>query len=268
MNYRLRSSEPAKRRLKGPLIALALLAAALIAVRVFAPGFASKTLLSVFAPVWKGGNAALDAGMAAEGLAKSKRSLIEENASLRRELEAARLELSAARVLEAENAELRAALGVAGAEKGTVAAVLAKPPVSPYDTIILEVPAGAAIAAGSPIYANEWVLLGEVAEVHGSRIVGRLYSTAGVETNAVIERTQSPHKAVGVGGGNFELRVPREVDVSVGDRLMSPGLSQKLLGEVRQIESGQSDSFKLALVRSPVNIFQLKWVIIGSRPLR
>ncbi|HVS80036.1 MAG TPA: rod shape-determining protein MreC [Candidatus Paceibacterota bacterium] len=264
MNYRLRDSSTKKKSRKVPLIILAAVVLALVATRVFAPAFSSRAIAAIFAPIMRSGDTlARDAAASGDAL-KSKSDLIAENAELKSELQAAQDELAVSRDLETENGELRDLLGLVRATKETPALVLSKPPLSPYDSLVIEIGSQYQVAAGDRVYADGDILLGEVAEADGPTAKVRLYSNAGTEIDAVIERTGVPQKVVGAGGGNFSIKAPKEVDVKAGDVLVVPSLGRKVLGVVKQVDSEPTDAFQQVLIKSPVNIFQLKWVTIES----
>lgn len=264
MNYRLSSSNVRRSR-KPALYASLALIAALVLLRVLAPGFSTRVMHAVSVPLWRSGNAVADTAELADVLTKSKTALARENANLRRELESSRRELSALQSLASENDELRRLLDLSGEEGFVTAVVLAKPPLSPYDSLVIEFGPNSPVAVGARVYAEGDAALGEIAEVNGTTAIARLYSTAGTEVDGTMDRTNVEHKAQGTGGGSFELKVPKEVDIQVGDKLVMPGLRPKVLGIVRQIDSRPSDSFQHALIKSPVNIFQLEWVMIERK---
>lgn len=67
-------------------------------------------------------------------------------------------------------------------------------------------------------------------------------------------------EAIGIGGGNFRLEVPREMDVKEGESITIPSISPNIFGIVEKIEYKEADSFQTILFKSPVNTGELKWV--------
>lgn len=64
----------------------------------------------------------------------------------------------------------------------------------------------------------------------------------------------------GRGGGNFRIKLPREVESLVGDRVVSADIGYSLVGVVESVESQPTDAFKEVLVSSPTNIFDIRFV--------
>lgn len=264
MNYRLKDSAGTRRGRSSKWLVLGAATVVLVLLRVFAPAFSTTMLHAVFAPFMRSELAVSDAASVSEGLIKSKRQLIDENAELRSELAEAQNKSALAGNLEAENAELRKLLELKAGRMMTAAIVLSKPPLSPYDSLVIEFGLEGNVALGDRVYADGDILLGEIAGVQGSTATVKLYSTAGSEIEATIERNNIAQKTVGSGGGNLEIKAPKEVDVVIGDVLVIPGLEKKILGVVRQIDTQPTDSFQRVFIKSPVNIFQLKWVTIEA----
>ena len=69
-------------------------------------------------------------------------------------------------------------------------------------------------------------------------------------------------QVVGRGGGNFEMTLPRDFDLPEGTALTLPGINSYLLARVVTVISDPRDSYKKALLVSPVNIQELKFVQI------
>ena len=138
--------------------------------------------------------------------------------------------------------------------------VLARPPRTPYDTLVIEgrVPIGAIVGmVGGP-------LLGTVTDAFARESKVKLFSSSGEKTEAVLERADTPVELLGLGGGNFKIEVPREIAVEIGDRVISSGRSQNLLAVVGGVEVSPTDTFKKILAKSPINIFSIRKVIIAE----
>jgi hypothetical protein len=70
---------------------------------------------------------------------------------------------------------------------------------------------------------------------------------------------------VGRGGGNFEMIIPRDFIILKGDEVVLPGIVPYVVGIVETIISDPRDSFTKALLVSPVNIQELKFVEVESQ---
>ena len=64
----------------------------------------------------------------------------------------------------------------------------------------------------------------------------------------------------GGGGGNFEMIIPIELDVTNGTIVYLPGSTSFVVAIVDEIISKPSDPFKKVILHSPINIQNEKWV--------
>ncbi len=108
------------------------------------------------------------------------------------------------------------------------------------------------------------IYIGEVSEVypHISKII--LYSTPGHKLSVVLGTNSVSVEAVGVGGGNFNIFLPREVEVKEGDVIIIPSITTNVFGIVEKVNFKDKDSFQTVLFKSPVNISELSFVEIVS----
>lgn len=143
-----------------------------------------------------------------------------------------------------------------------IAAVLTRPPQTPYDVIIIDAGSNESVSVGSEVSLPEGPILGVVSEVYSKRAKVKLFSASGEETSAVLERNNMPVILVGTGGGNFKLTLPRDIIVEKGDRILSTDIASRHLATVGEINIRPTDSFKEVLARSPTNIFVLRFVFV------
>lgn len=144
-----------------------------------------------------------------------------------------------------------------------VAAVLTHPPQTPYDIIIIDAGSDDSVTIDSEVSLPEGPILGVISEVFSKKAKVKLFSTAGEETSAVLERGSVPVILVGAGGGNFKLILPRDIKAEKGDRILSPGISPRLLAVIEEISVRPTDSFKEVLAKSLTNIFALRFVFVA-----
>jgi len=174
-----------------------------------------------------------------------------------------------------------------------LASFLSKPNQSLYDTFIIDVGAKDGILVGQRVFALGNVPIGRVVEVNPNTAKVILYSNPGEKTEVVISSKQilptsgsdgsttpsasntttseggpaSPSQGgdafmqvTGRGGGNFEMVLPRDFVLEKGAEAVLPGITPLVLGTVQTIISDPRDSFQKALLLSPVNIFEIKFV--------
>lgn len=257
MNYLLRSKPPSGRQkfLRTAFIILVFL----IALSIFAPNFFSNNLRRIASPFWSLKenflkNTSLGANF------KSKAALIAQNEELLARLREANASLAAYGLLEAENEEMRKALGALGDRRAVWAEVLVRPPISLYDTFVVKIntsevkPLLKVLAYGS-------TLIGEVSEVGESIALVRLYSAPGNQFEAILETSGEQVEVTGTGSGNFVFEVPKTINITLGEKVFFAG-SKNVIGTARAIEEKPSDSFKTIHIKSPINLYQLKAVQI------
>lgn len=147
-------------------------------------------------------------------------------------------------------------------DHNVLASILTYPPQTPYDIIIIDAGSNDFVALGNKVSMTEGPILGLVSEVFPRSAKVRLFTTSGEKTNAVLERNEIPVILEGVGGGNFRISLPRNIDVEKGDRILSRDLSSRLLAVVGDVSAKSTDSFKEIIAKSPANIFNLRFVFV------
>lgn len=193
----------------------------------------------------------------------SKNTLLKDNDTLREENLSLRGELANYQSIENENKSLKELLGRLGENNSYIlATILAKPNVTLFDTLLLDVGKNKNIEVGDIVFAYGNIPLGKVSEVYNSTSKVTLFSNPGEKTNAVISSTNTYIDLVGRGGGNFEIILPRDFTVSEGENVLLPDLNNYLIAKVVSTISDARDSYQKALLISPVNIQQLKFVQI------
>jgi cell shape-determining protein MreC len=196
------------------------------------------------------------------GYFSSRRELYLENKELKEQLDVMSAKLADRSFLRRENVFLKERLGRYEKEPERIlAVVLAKPDITPYDTLILDVGYDSGVSKGDLI-VFENVVLGEVTEAYHTTSKARLYSSCGERVAVFIGDNAIAAEAEGLGGGNFEIELPQNVDVSVGDSIYIPQFQPQILGIVEQINVDPNDAFEKILFRSPINPFSLRFVDI------
>lgn len=110
-------------------------------------------------------------------LIKSKENLSKENNELKKELNLINSKLLLSQILLRENNELKTLLGRKEEnQKFILANVLAKPNLSPYDSLILDVGEGYGIKKGDKVIVNNNVVIGELEDVYLKTSKVRLFS--------------------------------------------------------------------------------------------
>jgi rod shape-determining protein MreC len=193
-------------------------------------------------------------------LLRTKSNLIKENKELESNLIALNIKLLEKDLLQKENEELKNILGRSSKTNFLLSRILSKPPQSFYDSLIIDIGKNKGLTKGQEVYASDFVLIGKIDEIYGSTSKVKLFSSPGEEHEIEIGEENIRAIAVGLGGGNFEIKLPRGVDVKVGDHISSPSLNTSLLGIVATVEVKEGDPFQKVLFKNPFNFSQTKWV--------
>ncbi|MBU6231084.1 MAG: rod shape-determining protein MreC [Patescibacteria group bacterium] len=253
--------EARKRRSSGKRIAFyacAAIVAIVAAVQLLRPMLFPSLFTTIARPFWR-------VQLAIQlGSMRSPEALMQENAYLTQQLDAANVRLQSVQSLESQNEELKALLGRASSTPYTLAAVLEHPAVSAYDELIIDIGSDYGLQDGDPVYASGDALIGKVSEVLGDTAKVLLYSSPGQSYEVMIGKAHSSAEAIGRGGGQYEAQLPRDVSVSAGDPVNAPGLSAAPFGIVSAVVSDPAQPFEKVLFAPPVNIYQLRWVLVDT----
>lgn len=191
---------------------------------------------------------------------KSKKALNFENQELKAKIREQEAELSNHGTLVSENLSLKSTLERNKEGEFILAGILSKPHKSPYDTLVIDIGEDHLILPGDEVFAYGDVPIGRIDQVfeNSSKVV--LYSSAGEKKEVIVAGKDIYLETVGRGGGNFEMNIPRDMELAPGTEVTIPGIFPYTLAKVETIISDPRDSFVKALLVSPVNIFELKFV--------
>jgi cell shape-determining protein MreC len=224
--------------------------------------WADGFVLRLVAPLWHGENVVAKNIWEATNYLRSFDEVVKENQALKEQLTSAHLQSLSHNINPFGNTEILKTLSRSSSTESVAASVLARPPETPYDVIIIDRGTRNAITVGDTVRLSEGAEIGKVIEAFDktSRVI--LYSAWGQKTNAVLERDALPVTMSGRGGGGFEFTVPREVVIVEGDRILSPFTEASLVGVVEDVEASPTDSFKKVLARGVVHPRTLQYVIV------
>lgn len=169
-------------------------------------------------------------------------------------------------LLSDENEQLKSMLGRPPFYSHRVlATILIRPGRVPFDTLIIDIGKKDGVAEGAHVYAVDTTVIGRVTEVFEttSRVI--LYSSPGESVAVLIGPENIGAEAKGLGGGNFEIILPREVPIEEGNTINIPGIEPFVLGVVGYIQKEPSDAFQRILFKSTANIQEIKFVEVLIR---
>lgn len=218
----------------------------------------------IFRPVLAAGGSIGEKIKNAETFFISKNSLAKENENLKSEIAGSEADRANYDSVVAENASLKEILGRKNEKTPMVlSAILAKPNQSPYDTLVVDAGENL-IKTGDTVFALGNVPIGRVAETYPNSSKVILFSNSGEKTQVVLGDKNIFMEITGRGGGNFEMIIPRDFTLAKGDQVVLQGIVPYVVGVVETVISDPRDSFQKALLVSPVNIQELKFVEVQT----
>ncbi|MDB5244507.1 MAG: Rod shape-determining protein MreC [Parcubacteria group bacterium] len=231
----------------------------LIAVRLIVP----NVYFHIFAPVFRSADALASTSHSFFGffnssaeLTKANERLLQENAALANENEA----------LIQKEASLEALLGTSESNRiitpAVLAGVIARPPESPYDTLIVDKGTHSGVVVGQEAFGPGNVPLGVVttALADFSRIT--LFSAPGMSAIGSVGSKNIPLTVMGGGGGVLNASLTRPSDVAVGDLVFLPGPGALPAGKVVRIDGDPTSPSMTLRIQPRVNLFTLYFVTI------
>jgi cell shape-determining protein MreC len=144
-----------------------------------------------------------------------------------------------------------------------LATILVKPGRSLYDTVVIDAGSEEGIRPEALVYAYQTVPVGTVTAVSAHSATVTLFTTSGQKTNGRIEGKNIDVELVGRGGGNFELKVPRDVTLMPDMTVLLPGLRTSVVAVVAKSITDARDPVQTFLLTSPVNINELNSVEVA-----
>lgn len=211
----------------------------------------------------------LGAGSSLSAAVGNATGAFEDKTVVEAERDTLRAELLAA---QNENAVLRAQLSdaskLAGAEPVTRervrAGVIARPPISPYDTIVVAAGQEDGVRVGAFAYGSGGVPIGTVSALSGKNAHIALFSAPGRETQGWAGEARTAVSLRGAGGGAFRASVSKDALLVVGDTVLAPGPGALPIGVIARIDTDPSLPEANLYIRPLINPFSLTWVAIES----
>ncbi len=162
-----------------------------------------------------------------------------------------------------ENTALKAQLGRSdSAAHGVLARVLTSPSRSFYDTMLIDAGAAEGITLGQVAYAFDAIAIGTISSVEAHRATVQLFSASGRETTGNAEGSDVAITLIGRGGGEYEVRMPRDLPFSIGEAVLFQSTELATLATIEKIITDPRDPFQRLLAKAPMNLNALKFVVV------
>jgi len=145
---------------------------------------------------------------------------------------------------------------------GILAGVVARPPESPYDTLILAAGKNAGVAVGMEAFGAGGVPLGVVSSVLADFSRVTLFSSPGTTIAGWVGRANLPLTIFGAGAGAMNATAARSAGIVVGDIVSGPGPGMLPIGTVVRVDSDPSSPSVTLRIQPARNLFSLSWVLL------
>lgn len=195
---------------------------------------------------------------------KQKKSLEEENQRLKEKVSELEIKSLICQTTKEENNKLRE-IFYRSEEKGQeliLAGILKRAPELPFGTLIIDAGSNNGIRNGAQVTVSGEALVGHIVEVFESSSKVKLISSTGEITKVIVGQESLALEAKGIGGESMEIDIPREININIGDIVSLPGINGLILGTVAKVEENSSDPFKKIIFRLPINLKQLKFLMV------
>lgn len=165
-----------------------------------------------------------------------------------------------------ENQMLLERVEAQGALSGTgiIAGVIARPPTSPYDTLVLSEGANAGVVLGMEAFGQGGVPLGVVSEVLADFSRVTLFSSPNISIEGWLGRKMLPVTLHGAGAGALRADIARLAGANVGDTVYVPGPGALPIAAITRIDSDSSSPVATLYVQGTLNPFSVTWVELRS----
>ena len=234
----------------------------LFSLAYFFPTGIRGLFYTISRPFWLGETMVTDTAMKVKNFFVFKSVLISQNLSIQDELASLKLKEFDYDTIVKENHDLKNQLGRTVLLSRILSRIISSPPLSPYDTLVLDAGSNEGVTVGSKVYLSDNIIIGAISSVTSNNSVLKLFSTSGEKTTTVLERTGAFFELTGRGGANLELEAPKETDILWGDLFMYPNITPSIVASVYYIDTNSQSSFKKIYLRIPGNVFSAKWVFI------
>jgi cell shape-determining protein MreC len=230
-------------------------------VRFTLPGF----FITLSTPFWRAGSVLTMATEDFLAVFEKPAALVDARDSA---LQSAQALQNQNQVLAAKVADLTHLLGSrVEVPQGIVAAVLVRPPVSPYDTLVVDQGTASGVVPHATVYGPGGIAIGSVDSVTQRAARITLYSSSGKTVSALVGVARVPITLTGAGAGTFDASAPRESGIIVGDQVFVGGPGSLPVGTISAIDSDPASPIETLHVRPLAQPFSLTWVTISPQAL-
>lgn len=132
-----------------------------------------------------------------------------------------------------------------------------------FDTMRISKGATDGVEEGDMVFTRGMIVIGKVLSVSKHSSLVELYSKEGIESYGTLLSGDS-FKVNGIGGGSYEAYIPKDVAVSVGEKILFTWDQDLALGEVVAVESEKQDVSQKVSIRGGFNPAKLPVMYIKN----
>lgn len=194
---------------------------------------------------------------------RERTTLLNQIQTLQQEIESQRGIATTVSVITEENKELRSLLG-ATSSPSVLAGIIARPPYSPYDIVLIDKGARDGVLSGAPVYYGSNMVLGYVRVVYEQYSLVTLFSSPNVESTVYVFGPNIFATAYGEGGGTIRMSIPQGIVVKEGDTVILPSLAGGVLGTVSVVQSIPTEPEQNAYITLEIPLQSIRLVRVGT----
>ena len=146
--------------------------------------------------------------------------------------------------------------------RGIIAGIVARPPASPYDTLVLSAGSAEGVTLGMEAFGAGGVPLGVVSSVLANFSRVTLFSAPNMTVNGWVGRTNVPIIISGAGAGALNASVTRSAGIAAGDIVFAPGPGMLPIGVVTRIDGDPASPSVILRIMPILNVFSIAWVVV------
>jgi cell shape-determining protein MreC len=146
--------------------------------------------------------------------------------------------------------------------KGILAGVVARPPESPYDTLVLSAGSNEGVTFGMEAFGAGGVPIGVVSTVLADFSRVTLFSAPNTNTSGWVGHTNIPVTLFGAGAGAMNASIARSANIVVGDMVFVSGPGLLPIGVVTRVDSNSSSPSVTLRIQPAINPFSISWVVL------
>lgn len=243
-----------------------LIATILIFTKTEAPLFATNAVHVIAKPLWEARATAVQTAGSFFSFFSDTRTLVDQNKALKEEIIRLSRETFSTRSLAHENERLLTLLGrMETNPERHPASVLHGNTFSPYDTFFIDQGTKEGVRENMLVLTPENIAVGSVTTVLDHTAIVTRFSASGFSNDVLLGATSTVHANLqGIGSGTMVITVPRDIETTIGDIVTLPSFKTYTIGTVVSIEVAPEDAFKLLFITSPVNMYELRYVLIDT----